>query len=108
MWVDSITFFQKGKGLRIYVKVVDEIGPVAGAATALSVTREGFCPSWNFNGTTDAAGTTSFSILKAPAGSYTVRIWDVTATGHEWDTSQGFYSASYTSGTSDGNSPKGH
>ena len=65
MWVDSITFFQKGKGLRIYVKVVDEIGPVAGAATALSVTREGFCPSWNFNGTTDAAGTTSFSILRS-------------------------------------------
>jgi len=106
MWVDQVNFSQTGRGLRLNINVVDGIGPVSGATMTVSVTLSGGC-TWYFNGTTDTAGLASFLVQKAPAGSYEARIWDLTASGHEWDSSRGLYLASYTASSNSGKPPKG-
>jgi len=95
MWVESISFNMIGKNLRLDVKVVGDSGALAGAQVGLNLTSNSG-QSWVFNGITDSAGISSFTVNKAPAGSYEAAITSLTASGFTWDTTQGITSASYT------------
>jgi len=84
-----------GKNLRLDVKVVGDSGALAGAQIGLNLTSNSG-QSWVFNGITDSAGISTFTVSKAPAGSYEATITSLTAAGYIWDTTQGITSAGYT------------
>jgi len=95
MWVEGIGFTMLGKNLRLDVKVVSENGALAGAQVSLNLS----CSSgqtWAFSGVTDSVGLSSFTVNKAPAGSYEATITSLVAGGYIWDTERGVTSASYT------------
>jgi len=95
MWIESITFSTRGKNLGIAVKVVSPLGYLSGANVRLELACSGG-QSWSFNGITDSSDMVAFVVQKAPAGDYVARVTSLTATDHNWDTSQGVTSASYT------------
>ena len=84
-----------GKNLRLDVKVVGDSGALASALVTVNLD----CSSgqtWAFSGVTDSSGLCSFTVSKAPAGSYTATVSGLTAGGYIWDTERGVTSASYT------------
>jgi thermitase len=93
LWVLSITFGMTGKNLRLSINIVSESGAVAGAQVAVQLTNG--VQGWSFTGTTDSSGTASFTVNKAPAGTYLASVTAVTAAGYTWDTTQGMVSATY-------------
>ena len=97
MWVEGIGFRMTGKNLNMTVKVVDTIGALGGVAVRLTVTNGG--QDWYFTGVTGSSGSITFTINKAPAGTYTANVTGLTASGYEWDTASGVISASYTLST---------
>jgi hypothetical protein len=52
--------------------------------------------SWTFSGTTDSYGKVSFTVRKAPKGTYAATVTSLTAAGYTWDTTKGVASATYT------------
>jgi thermitase len=94
MWIESINFSTRGKNLGIAVKVVSTPGYLSGANVRLELACSGG-QSWSFNGITDSSGMVAFVVQKAPAADYVARVTSLTATDHNWDTSQGVTSASY-------------
>lgn len=95
MWVDSILFKVTGNNLRLNIKVAEESGAVTGAQVKIALVRDG-SQVWNFSGTTDSSGMVSFRVSKAPAGNYLATVTGLSASGYEWDTSQGIISTGYT------------
>jgi len=93
MWVDSIAFKVIGKNLRVSVKVMSASGGVAGAQVAVQLSSG--VQKWAFTGTTDSSGAASFTVSKAPAGSYVASVTRLAATGYTWDTTMGIASAGY-------------
>jgi len=93
LWVQSIDFGVTGKNLCLNVRVVRESGAVAGAQVAVQLTNG--VQDWNFMGTTDSSGITTFVVTRAPVGNYVASVTDATAAGYTWDTTQGITSASY-------------
>jgi len=93
LWVQSITFGMTGNNLRVTIKVVSASGGVAGAQVAVGLTNG--VQNWNFSGTTDTPGLVSFTVNKAPAGTYVASIANVSAAGYIRDTAQGVISATY-------------
>jgi len=93
MWVEGIAFKVAGKNLRLSVKVVCDSGAVAVAQVAAQLTNG--VQNWAFTGTTDSSGTVSFTVSKAPAGSYVASVTSLAAAGYNWDTSLGIVSTSY-------------
>jgi thermitase len=93
MWVDNIAFKVIGKNLRVSVKVVCSSGAVAGAQVAAQLSNG--AQKWAFTGTTDSSGTVSFTLSKAPAGSYVASVTNAAAGGYTWDATLGMTSASY-------------
>jgi len=94
MFIKDISFVINGKNLVIKVKVVEDAGAVAGAMVELTAVTGS--KNWLFIGVTDSSGNISFTINKAPAGTYTVTLTSLYAAGYEWDTSQGVISAEFT------------
>jgi thermitase len=94
MWASAITFRTTGKNLRIDVKVTSPGGPVAGAQALLTVAWSGGT-SWGFSGSTDSTGTASFTIPKAPKGTYIATLANLTGAA-TWDRSAGVSSGTYT------------
>jgi thermitase len=94
MWVESIAFKVAGKNLNIMVKTLSNGGAISSVSVMLTVSNG--AQSWYFNGVTDSSGTASFNILKRPVGTYTATVTGLSATGYEWDTTQGLTSATYT------------
>jgi thermitase len=94
LWVQSIPFGVTGKNLCLNAKVVSESGAVAGVQVAVQLTNG--AQNWNFTGTTDSSGATSFVVTKAPTGSYVASVTAITLAGYTWDTTQGVTSAAYT------------
>jgi thermitase len=97
MWVDSISFVEKGKNLFIEVIVVTAAGGLAGAEVGLNLecnTGE----AWNFSGTTSNVGSVKFKLGKAPVGNYLMTVNSLTCSGFVWDMSKGISSASYALG----------
>jgi len=95
MWVESIVFkVTAGKNLNMAAKTVKDSGALSGASVRLTVTSGG--QNWYFDGVTDSYGSVSFTILKAPAGTYTATVTSLSAAGYEWDKSAGIISATYT------------
>jgi uncharacterized protein YfaS (alpha-2-macroglobulin family) len=86
-----------GRNLNIMVKTVSDGQALAGASVGLTVTNGG--QNWWFQGVTDASGSVTFTIAKAPAGTYEAKVSSLSAAGYEWDVSLGVTSASYTLGS---------
>jgi thermitase len=97
MWVESITFKVSGRNLNVMVKTVSDGQALAGASVGLTVTNGG--QNWWFQGVTDASSSVTFTIAKAPAGTYEAKVSSLSAAGYEWDASLGVTSASYTLGS---------
>lgn len=94
MWVDSISFVEKGKNLFIEVRVVTASGVLPRAEVSLSL-ECGNGEVWNFSGTTNNAGLVRFRLGKAPVGNYLIIVNGLTCSGFVWDMSKGISSASY-------------
>jgi len=97
MWVDSISFVEKGKNLFIEVAIVTANGGLPGADVSLSLE----CSNgevWNFSGTSNNGGSVRFKLGKAPVGSYLTTVNSLTCSGFIWDMSKGISSASYALG----------
>jgi subtilisin family serine protease len=84
MWVQSITMRRNGTNLRTDVKIASSTGAVVGATVGLRVTNITTGRIWNFSGKTDSTGLVSFSISKAPSGTYTATVTSLSATGYVW------------------------
>lgn len=98
MWVESIDFAMAGKNLKVSIKVAGESGPVAGASVrAELLAADG--KRYLFSGTTDGSGVFGFLANKLSAGTCTVTVIDLTASGYAWDTGNGLTEASYTIGS---------
>jgi hypothetical protein len=95
MWVDSISFVEKGKNLFMEVTVVTASGGLPGADVSLSLECHNG-EAWNFSGTTNTAGLVRFKLGKAPVGSYLTTVNSLICSGLVWDTSKGLTSAGYS------------
>jgi hypothetical protein len=87
MFVESISYATaaKGRHLKITVNVQDEFGAsISGASVSIDLLRDGGLDV-QASGTTGADGTVTFQRNKAPAGTYTTVVTDVTAAGFAWD-----------------------
>jgi len=94
MWIDSISFVDKGKNLFVEVMVVTGSGGLAGAEVGLRME----CTSnevWSFSGTTNTVGSVKFKLGKAPAGGYLTTVSSLVCSGFVWDRSKGLTSAGY-------------
>ena len=94
MWIDSISFAEKGKNLFIEVGVVTASGGLSGAEVSLSLECNNG-GTWNFSGTTDDVGSVRFKLGKAPVANYLTAVNSLTCSGFVWDMSKGISSASY-------------
>jgi len=95
IWVQGITFRVAGRNLQVGANVVSDSGAAAGASLRMQVTLTGG-QSWTFSGTTDSYGKVSFTVRKAPKGTYAATVTSLTAAGYTWDTTKGVASATYT------------
>lgn len=88
--VESIGYATEGgrnqnAHLRVIGTVVnDQGGPVAGASVSIELYRDGGL-YMAATGSTGTDGTVSFKSNNAPAGSYTTKVTNVSATGLTWD-----------------------
>jgi hypothetical protein len=86
--VDSVTYDvggRKNRDLLITVALVDDLdNPVDGASVSIRIVDE--CgDSWVGSGNTGSDGTVRFQLRRAPSGSYTTTVSDVTASGLTWN-----------------------
>jgi Carboxypeptidase regulatory-like domain len=84
MWVQSISLRRTGNSERVDVKIAGTSGPVSGATVGVKVTSVSTGRVWNLSGRTDSTGLASFTIQKAPTGSYTATVTSLSATGYVW------------------------
>lgn len=88
--VESVTYDTSGgrhknRDLLTTVKVVDDTPrPVPGAAVSILLRLEGG-GSWTGSGSTGDDGRVTFKLRRAPAGTYTTEVTEVTASGLVWD-----------------------
>ena len=101
IWVDSITFKPVGTRLRLEVKVVNESAVIAGAQVGVQLTCS-TGQSWTLNGITASSGIASFTVQKAPYGTYVATITNVTPASYIWDITRGVISAEFTLDSSSG------
>jgi uncharacterized membrane protein len=95
MWVDSISFVEKGKNLFIEVIVVTASGGLAGAEVGLSLECDNG-ETWSFSGTTSNIGSVRFKLGKAPVGTYSAVVTGLKCSGFTWDASKGITAIGYT------------
>jgi len=94
MWIDSISFVEKGRNLFVEVMVVTASGGLAGAEVGLRME----CTSdevWSFSGITNTVGSVKFKLGKAPVGSYSAAVTGLTCSGFTWDATKGITAVSY-------------
>jgi hypothetical protein len=98
MYIWSIDFSEKaaGKNTFLYVTVTisrdsDADGnaegsdsEVEGATVSLSLNNDD-SKSWTYTGSTDGAGQTTFTLKKAPAGTYVAQVTDLTHSTYTWN-----------------------
>ena len=100
MYVESIDFDSKiagpNKFLYTIVKVVDGGGiALEGVRVEMILTLDSRS-SWNFAGDTASDGTVKFTLKKAPSGSYTATVTELTLSGYDWNKDEGVISTDYT------------
>jgi subtilisin len=90
MTVSSITYSVKNgscacRDLVVHIVVRDANGnPVSGASVRATLTRQQG-GSWTSTGTTNSNGVRSFTLSRAPTGTYSTAILSATKTGLTWD-----------------------
>jgi hypothetical protein len=88
--VDAIAYSLSGgktrdKNLNVSIHLTDDFGnPVANAAVAASITRNGSVAK-TASGTTDTAGKVTFTITNARSGTYSTLVSNVAANPLSWD-----------------------
>ena len=94
MWVAGVAFNASGPNLRVSVTVTSTVGPVGGAQLKLTVACSSG-GSWTFSGSTSSSGAATFTMQKAPKGTYTATVTALTGP-YPWDTSAGVASGTYS------------
>jgi hypothetical protein len=84
-----------GVNLRLQVMVVNESVVVAGAQVGVQLTCS-TGQSWILNGVTASSGIASFTVQKAPYGTYVATVTNLTPASYIWDINRGVTSAEFT------------
>lgn len=89
--VTSVTYSTNGgkdddKNLQTTITLIDNLDNlVNGASVSIQLNNTNTGQSWTGTGTTDTAGTVTFSLRNAPSGTYTTTVTSVTISGLTWD-----------------------